>query len=239
MRVWSVTFGELEAALAEMHDVAASKRTAFQARLKNFHRLAFPPEFEAVKGRAAQYTPAQAYEMALAVELTQLGLPPDRATTVLSWNRFETTMAARMATDTLASLGSSAGAPLQMFIYFDPNALSPLTNRPDDSVSVDAESFFYGGADVIAEYLRLFEPGTSPRLSMVNVTSMLAAFDAALPVGYLAALSSWTREVDELEYGNVDYAIARLKEARRHGLKSEAYKLALTELIETSNGRHS
>lgn len=236
MEDWSVNFGELEAALAEVHDIAQSKRTAFQARLKNFHRLAFPMDFETVKGKAARYSSAHTYEMALAVELTQLGLPPDRASTVLSWNRYVTTMAARIATMDLKTWKSGDEAPLQMFLYFDPTALEPLSSRPDDIPSADAESFFYGGAGVIADYLKLFQPGASPRLSMVNVTSLLASLARHLPAGFISALSAWANQVDELVYGQIDYAVANVKEARRQGLGSQAYRDALIELHKASNG---
>ena len=73
------TFGELEGVLASVHGIDQTKRTAFQSRLKNFHRLGYPLGFRAVKGKAATYTPLQIIEMALAVEMTQLGLPPERA----------------------------------------------------------------------------------------------------------------------------------------------------------------
>jgi hypothetical protein len=119
------TFGELEGVLASVHFIDQSKRTAFQSRLKNFHRLGYPLGFKAVKGRAATYTPLQIIEMALAVEMTQLGLPPERASLVLIRNRWPILMAAEMVARELqrwpAAFSSEKGLSdevMSMFFIF-------------------------------------------------------------------------------------------------------------------------
>lgn len=179
---WS--FGELEAALAHVHEIDESKRTAFQARLKNFHRLRYPMGFSAIKGRAATYSPLQIADMALALEMTQLGLPPDRATSVLCSNRWPTLMALKMAARALAESpqefdphGERPDDPLSMFLFFDPSALHALTLHMPPEFLPDfdqaSNTFFYGGIGVVQENLVKWTSGSLCRLSLINVTALL------------------------------------------------------------------
>ena len=179
------TFGELEAVLAAVHGIDQTKRTAFQARLKNFHRLRYPIGFSAMKGKAATYSPLQIIEMALALEMTQLGLPPERATWVLTSNRWPTLMAVGMAAGWLAErpIGFDPekqldDEPPSMFVYFDPASLSPLTLHLPASILPDldqaANSFFFGGIGVVREEIANWTSGYVPRISMINVTAIIS-----------------------------------------------------------------
>ncbi len=177
------TFGELEAVLASVHNIDQTKRTAFQSRLKNFHRLGYPLGFKAVKGKAATYTPLQTIEMALAVEMTQLGLPPERASWVLTCNRWPILMATEMVARELhrdpAAFSSESGLSeraLSMFLYFDPAALNPLTLHLPAEVLPDldeaANSFFYGGIGIVREGIAAWTSGSSARISLINLTAL-------------------------------------------------------------------
>lgn len=179
----SWTFGELEAVLANVHGIDQTKRTAFQSRLKNFHRLGYPIGFKAVKGKAATYTPLQIIEMALVVEMTQLGLPPERATWVLTCNRWPMLMATEIVARELhkdpAAFSSESGLSnlaLSMFLYFDPAALQSLTLGMPIQVVPDldeaANSFFYGGIGIVREGLAAWTSGPSARLSLINLTAL-------------------------------------------------------------------
>jgi hypothetical protein len=182
----SWTFGELESVLAHVHDIDQSKRTAFQARLKNFHRLGYPIAFQTTKGRAASYAACQIAEMALAVEMTQLGLPPERVTLVLGANRWPTLMAFQMAARQLLEAPEGFSdqrpdrtLPHSMFLYFDPAALNSLTLHLPASVLPDLDeasnSFFYGGIGILREGIADWTSGRSCRLSIINVTAMIDA----------------------------------------------------------------
>lgn len=177
------TFGELESVLASVHDIDQTKRTAFQSRLKNFHRLGYPLGFKAVKGKAATYTPLQIIEMALAVEMTQLGLPPERLIHVLCSDRWPVLMAIQMVARELGSdpalWSDEAGLSdraLSMFLYFDPSALHPLTLHLPAEILPDldeaANSFFYGGIGIVREGLAAWTSGRSARLSLINLTAL-------------------------------------------------------------------
>ena len=179
------TFGELESVLASVHGIDPTKRTAFQSRLKNFHRLGYPLGFRAVKGKAATYTPLQIIEMALAIEMTQLGLPPERATWVLTCNRWPILMATAMVARELERIPDAfdvesglSDRALSMFLYFDPAALHPLTlHLPAEALpDLDeaANSFFYGGIGIVREGIAAWTSGASARISLINLTSMAA-----------------------------------------------------------------
>ena len=176
--------------MAAVHGIDQTKRTAFQARLKNFHRLRYPIGFNAVKGKAAAYSPLQIIDMALALEMTQLGLPPERATWVLSANRWPTLMAVAMASEELARhpIGFDpekrlADEPFSMFVYFDPASLSPLTLHLPAKILTDmdqaANSFFYGGIGVVREEIANWTSGFAPRISLINVTAMIGLVTAS------------------------------------------------------------
>lgn len=178
------TFGELESVLAAVHGIDQTKRTAFQSRLKNFHRLGYPLGFRAVKGKAATYTPLQIIEMALAIEMTQLGLPPERATHVLCSDRWPVLMATKIAASVLEgdpALWSEkeglSDQALSMFLYFDPAALHPLTLHLPAKLLPDldeaANSFFYGGIGIVRDGIVPWTSGRTARLSLINVTALI------------------------------------------------------------------
>lgn len=180
----AVTFAELATVLGEMHDIAESKRTAFQARLKNFHRLGFPVGLQTTKGKAATYNAGHMAEMALAVELTQLGLPPERVVRVLTLNWYPAAMAITMAARALLERPEGFDErevketdPLSMFLYFDPTALASLMDDLDPSTFPDldraSDTFFYGGEGVVRENIVRWTSGSLNRISLINVTSLL------------------------------------------------------------------
>lgn len=178
-----ITFGELEASLAAIHDIADTKRTAFQARLKNFHRLGYPVGLKTTKGKAATYSPGQVVEMALALELTELGLPPERVVRVLTLNWYPTAMAISIAARALLERPHGfdehevkEGDPPSMFLFFDPAALTPLTNA-DVTITPDldqaADTFFYGGEAVVKDNIVRWTSGATNRISIINVTALI------------------------------------------------------------------
>ena len=76
---FSSKFGEVEAALAALHAIASDKRTAFQARLKNFLRLGLLQDVKSGRGKAASFDAHHIVLFAVALELTQLGARPELA----------------------------------------------------------------------------------------------------------------------------------------------------------------
>lgn len=187
----SWTFGELEAVLASVHSIDPVKRTAFQSRLKNFHRLGYPRGFTGVKGRAAHYSSLQLIDMALAMEMTQLGIPPERSSMMLSQNRWPILMATELvarelhanpkAWDKESGLSQDA---LSMFLYFDPAALRPLMveaeTRDDRETAEQTKSRFYMGTGTESEGIAGWATSGSTRMSIINLTAMAASVAESL-----------------------------------------------------------
>ena len=198
----SFRFGELEAILADLNGIPSHQRTAFQARLKNFHRLGFPEGIGQGRGKAAIYGARELVLMALAVELTQLGLTPERVIEVIREDEYPLWMCVRMAAGALAArhevfnpgpgdfgkecevwgfspdcADNSDTDPLSMFLYCDPAALAPWDEEGEDRSSA---TFFYGGAGVIRDNISRWTTGPTRRLALINVTKLL--FDMAVHI---------------------------------------------------------
>lgn len=195
-----LTFGELEGRLARMHDIAIEKRTQFQARLRNFQKLGLPEDVGGGRGKTVYYGVGHAVELALAVELTQLGLVPERVISVFRQNKFPIFMAVRMAAQAIIEKGGflpdsersrsgenmptntghwwvshdEADDPMSMFLYFDPSALASLMPGDGDDEDIASATFFYGGPGIIRENIVRWTAGPHVRrLSLINVTAML------------------------------------------------------------------
>ena len=181
----SWTFGKLEATLSTIHEIVPEKGTAFQARLKNFNRLGLPSGVEMRKGKATQYHVGSIVEMALAVEMTQLGLTPERVVDVISGGWWTTIMAVRLAAQTLVEhptgyVDLGGPEPTAVFLFFDPSGLrslmGPIRRSNPDEGSYHPEfasnSYTYGTETILRENIvRL--TATTPRMAMVNLTAML------------------------------------------------------------------
>jgi len=177
-------FGKLEARLAAVNRIADSKRTAFQARLKNLHRLRFPLGFKLRKGKAAVYEPGEIMMMGLAVEMTQLGLSPEMIVKTLAYNWQTASRALLVATRGQLALltgeeeGDEQAPPLPVFAFFDPVALAPLTldfEAGGPASTWDTPySFYFADLETIGVVLMdpVFTSGH--RLSLINVSTLLA-----------------------------------------------------------------
>jgi hypothetical protein len=251
-------FGMLEAVLANVHDIADAKRTAFQARLKNFHRLKFPVGFKMQKGKAGSYAAGDIMMMALAVELTQLGLSPEAVTRTLTLNWWPTTMALKMSAHSLiGTYGVVTRADgddedmeypvtaLPMFLYFDPAALSSLTDnwngRPTEQYKRPSDTFFYGGIGVVKESIARWTSSDVSRISLVNVTSLMARIaDEISSTGhgqYSKEVESFYKDVEGwasqfIEEGLTGH-IGRVRDLLAASMPSNANKAAMHHEIRT------
>lgn len=81
-----LTYGEVEATLADLNRIADEKRIAFKARLKHFQRLGFPEGANTGTGKRVVYTIPMLFKLVLAVELTQVGMPPKLISEVIERN---------------------------------------------------------------------------------------------------------------------------------------------------------
>lgn len=239
------TFGQMEGVLAKLHDVADGQRTKFQARLKNFHRLGYPAGFEMRQGRAAIYGAGDVVAMALVVELTQLGLNPERAVRVMDTSRFSTFMAVgaaaraiRKSLENQNEAGAVASITVRhlevenFYLFFDPRALAPMTNgwidgdeppqviyddRYEPKLNAPSALLFGRIAELNAHLEKTAWDGG--RLALINVTTLVAK---------LATFAApQTTDVDK---------IAFLKEATRWIANAGDPNIALTLAFFIENG---
>lgn len=192
-------FSLVSVVLGYQSNIAISQLSKFQARLKNLHRLGWPLNFQSSKGKASEYSVGDLVDMAMAMELLQLGLTPERAITVLSKNRWKTLMAYRMAaaelihrpTSFMPDDGEPDGLrdiPASTFVYFDPCALHELTKadpvdkwdkRGHEPKKDFAESsFFFGGNELMARLMGGWN-SAGTRLAVCNVTAVFKGIGVA------------------------------------------------------------
>lgn len=72
------SFGEVEAALARLNDIASEKRVAFAGRLRVLQKCGVPMRGTPGRGKQGAFTLDHVFQMAFGVELLQCGLPPQR-----------------------------------------------------------------------------------------------------------------------------------------------------------------
>lgn len=88
----SLTFGQVEAILAEMEGVHNDRRGAFQSRLKQWQKMKFPQGVNVGRGVKAPYGADQLFQLVYMVELLRIGLTPDRAIEIVTaaWDTIRT-----------------------------------------------------------------------------------------------------------------------------------------------------
>jgi hypothetical protein len=227
--------------LAHWHQIADDKRTAFQARLKNFHKLNYPPDRSSSKGKPSLYDEGLALQMALALEVTQLGIPPDLAVKMLTENDVVVRMAARQAANEwLAAHEERAAEGRSIYLYFDPSPLASLRKESELQGHLDpTESFFYGAIADVQNLLQSKRRGYE-RMALVNLTKvviytgiiLLPASESGISeefVNFIRAVSSWG------EGGEVTRPAAlaiRRKLARKAGVTEDEFMEAVRKLAD-------
>ena len=78
-----LTTDEVVDLLVRLYGLDPAKESALRPRLKHFQRLGFPEGVNPGTGRVALYGVKQIFQLALAMELTALGLMPERITKLL------------------------------------------------------------------------------------------------------------------------------------------------------------
>lgn len=217
----ALDFGGLESMLAGLNDISDSKRTAFQSRLKNFHRLNYPPDLRMAKGKATTYRPRDVLRMALATQLAQLGIGPERSIALLTFARERgVAQGVLQATigiierDELSYLQGDpnhiASIPDNHYLGFDPLGLQNLT---DEAFKSEFNDFVAPmTSKEVMRSLEVLTVSFKPRLALVNLTSILNliapsnALDDEKYKMFLLDCMQWARDVIE---ETKDYSIAR------------------------------
>lgn len=193
---FSGKFSTLESLLGRVHEVASDKRMAFQARLKNFLRLGLIDDVKAGRGKAAKFEAEHILMLALAIELSQIGVSPEKAVSIIRNNISKIAAAVLVSVSSTKNGFGNDWSPT--VIYFDPKALSSLT-LDDQSVAEvkfsNVEQFKLAFRDTISD---------QTRLAVISLTAMIVRLADGLdenpnfPTGvfFATALLTWARQYD-------------------------------------------
>lgn len=187
-------FSAVEAALAEFHQISSHKRTAFQARLKNFMRLGLFETVKAGRGKAAQFEAHDVFLLALALDLGHMGIGPERAVGIIGAS------ASHIANAVSSTLSDSEGWS-QAIMYFDPKGLQ-LSSAPDDRVVTlhfsDAEKFGADFENILAKEMRVSVISISAIIDKVAGSLLIEASEGVQSIGrraFATALLDWAKSI--------------------------------------------
>jgi hypothetical protein len=164
---------QLQALMMRLHRVPAEKRIAMLGRLKHLQRLEWPPGANPGKGKRVRYDPEQIFQLALALELIQLGTTPERAVNTLCYHIKTVWVAAAEASK---SAVSGVGDPI--FLLFDPASLS--TALGGDEVSVNVAPMISSYLDDVTKLLKGLGSKEVPRISIVNISALIDRIETEL-----------------------------------------------------------
>lgn len=182
MQPFVLRYPEVEALLAELHQVAPTGRVALMGRIKNLQRKGWPPGTNSGRGKPADYDGQALIELLLAFELAALRIPPEQAVTILrnlDWSEAKGHLSrvGQSLADGLEDGTKQMGRLLSSaaFLIFDPDGLDTL--RGGQNIN--------SGAMCEPPWIALEEDGglhdllyTGRRFAAVNLTRLLinAAF---------------------------------------------------------------
>jgi len=166
-------FGTAEKILADLVGVPEGNGSRFRAKLKQLQRMGFPDAINVGRSTNAAYGPVQIFQLAIALELIQLGLTPERATANVRrwWDTF------RSAIISVPNRGS----PVAIFLLpADASSLAHGANQADGAnpwasygvmvVSLDAADDPNRGNDAIDGLLTLT---SLPRTLGISISTLV------------------------------------------------------------------
>lgn len=153
----------VEEILARTHHIEPGSRPALAARMRHFQRLGFPPGSNTGKGRRAAYGLDELLLFALAFELVQLGVTPERASTLL------TDCSEIVLGEAKAALSSETIKGAERLLIIDPRALSSLQG---ESAAYDDYLMVGGLADVRKRFRSRY---VVPRIAIIDLMSVIVA----------------------------------------------------------------
>jgi hypothetical protein len=206
-------FGEVEAALAGVHAIASDKRTAFQARLKNFLRLGLLDDVKSGRGRAASFDADHILLLAVALELTQLGAGPELA---IGMVRGSIGRIAQGVMDTLCPAGAPDHA---IFCRATVSSLEDLSNWKDSMLGIQC-----GKASYAIDMLKLVSehPDGLFRIAIFSLSALILQLPGILKPNdddyrehFRARLQAWAEPIAENHM--IDWAKEMAREDAKNG----------------------
>lgn len=153
--------------LADAMEIPAEGRSAFLGRFQHLQRLALVEGINPGRGKAAEYQAHQVLVIAIAFQMLQLGLTPERAVMVIKQNQDLVRLGISLAIATPDTIEPA-------LLWFDP-ALLTRTMKGRDGVHDLAEATFnYGGAGTGEEMFRhFFVDGYVQRTAFISISGVL------------------------------------------------------------------
>lgn len=217
------TFGEVEAILAAANNIASEKRVAFSSRLKNLQKQGLRDSNTSPgRGRVARLGYLELIELATGVELLRLGLPPQRAASLVTKNRSTLLYTAYLATFTDYEAREAAekrdvDPPERGYIWlFRIDGLADLTFHG----ASEFDDYEAGEAIGVSDIGKLFEIGIDasddpdgiPRRHLViSGTGLCRQIVNLVAYKFALALPEELREDIEAEFDRLDALIASFK----------------------------
>lgn len=159
--------------LAMAMDVPESGASAFLGRFQHLQRLRLVQGINPGRGKQAQYRANHVVVIAIALQLLQLGLTPERAVKIITENKDRVRLALMLAMP-------SDGMPQPSVLYFDPALLTRLGDVDPDDDQAEG-TFHYAGAGTLMEMIQdsliRFDV---PRLAIVSVMGTIQALTGAM-----------------------------------------------------------
>lgn len=178
-------FGFLEAVLAMPVAVASSNRTAFAHRVKNLLKLADKVGLKLGvghgAGKATMYGWEDAGVLGVALELTQLGMPPERSMTLIKDNEKKVLTALAVACEAftvepekyaLRREGRDKPPP-QILMWTDPRILTAAMANSETDPDLFEDYLDFGTPDLFMDRLKEMDYAM-PRFIVTNLTSLIS-----------------------------------------------------------------
>lgn len=155
--------------LARALDIPAERESSFLGRFQHLQRLSLIEGINPGRGKAAQYQAHQVVVIALAFQLLQLGISPEKAVQMIKANQDRVRLAISLA------IGLKDFEP--SYLWFD----AALLSQTSDNDRAEA-TFDYGGAGVVRErFDTFFNKDEVQRMAFISVTNTIYAIVDNLP----------------------------------------------------------
>lgn len=161
-----LSYGELEDFLAKIHCVAPDRRTALKGRLKHFQRLGWPPGTNKGKGARVRYDTGQILSLAVAMEMLELGMTPERVVEQLGLHGSD------LALGFIDVMASEHPLEEAVFFIFDPDALRSLRDQKDGEGRTGLKHLICSQSD-LEEALTTTDLRGWRRLALISMTAIL------------------------------------------------------------------
>ncbi|QUM70858.1 hypothetical protein [Sphingopyxis granuli] len=152
--------------LAEAMEVPVSRRPAFLGRFQHLQRLSLIEGISPGRGKAAEYQAHHVMVIALALQMLQLGLTPERAVETINQNRARVREAIGLAVSREGNISPS-------LFWFDPSVLTKFMDESEFSDLAEATFDFGDAEESMRMFKHFFVDGYLQRSAFISVSGTL------------------------------------------------------------------